>query len=297
MSGATREITVDVNGEEYAAIDYGGTGPDILLVHQLASNAQVWAPVAADLAALGHVVALDLRAHGRSRLSADDPRRIATDIVPIAAALGLRRPVVLVEQDEILALDPDHLAGLDAPVVGLLAVTTTLRDEEAHLEWADQVGPDTLDVWDERFGLFASGETEQLEPYLDALVARVHHDWVSQRIDAEQYRRFYERHIETTPQGWRRRPTRDEMEPAVRAIEAGPHGLDLLDAIEGPLWLLISDEATTDLEVDALKAYARGREDRELRVVPGGPKVETLDGEALALAVGDMIRRHVPQSE
>ena len=284
---------VDVDGVAHAAVDHGGTGPDVLLLHQLASNAEVWAPVAPALTRIGHVVALDLRAHGRTRSPVGDPRDIATDVVPVAAALGLERPVVLVEQDEILTLSPDRLAALEAPAVGLLAVATTLRGEDAHLEWADQVGPDTLDVWDERFGLFASGRSEELEPYLDLLVARVHTDWVSQRIEAEQYRRFYRRHIETTPEGWRRRPTREEMERVVRLIEAGPHGLDLLDTVPAPLWLLISEEAMTDREVAALTTYVEGRDDRALRMLPGGPKVETLDPDALASAVAEMVERHV----
>jgi len=288
-----RDLVVNVEGEDFAAIDYGGDGPDVLLIHQLASNALVWAPLIPELTKVAHVVAVDLRAHGLSRLPAPDPARISADVASLAAALGLNRPVLLVEQDEILALDPDRLAGVDAPVLGLLSVVTTLRGEEAHLEWAEQVGPEALHVWDERFGIFASGRDEELESYLDDIVARSREDWVSQRIDAAQYRAFYERQIEKTPQGWRRRPTRAEMEAAAELIGTEPHGLDLLDTYPGPLWLLSSDEACTDVEEDTLRAYTDGRPDREFRLIPGGPTVEALDPEALAQAVAEMLRRHV----
>jgi len=288
----TRDVVVEVDGDRYATIDYGGTGPDILLIHQLASNAQVWAPVAPDLAGIGHVVAVDLRAHGLSHLPVDRPERLVADAVGIARELGLDRPYLLVEQDEMLALDPDRMAAFDAPALGMLAMASVRRGEEARTEWAEQVGPETLDVWDERFGLFATGTADELEPYLERIVARAHGDWVAHRIGVDQYRDFYRRQIETTPEGWRRLPGRQAMDDIVGFIETQPQGLDLLDTYDGPVWILASDEATTDVEIETLREYTAGRDDREIRVVPGGPKVEALDGEALAAAVAEMIRRH-----
>lgn len=68
-----------------------------LLVHGLASNAHLWGPVAARLAAAGHVaVSVDQRSHGRSDPSdALDFATLAADLVAVAATLGLDRPIVV----------------------------------------------------------------------------------------------------------------------------------------------------------------------------------------------------------
>lgn len=70
--------------------------PPFLLVHGLASNARMWDAAAAELAAAGHeVVAVDLRAHGRSPDTADghDTATAAADLAELIDALGLEPSV------------------------------------------------------------------------------------------------------------------------------------------------------------------------------------------------------------
>jgi pimeloyl-ACP methyl ester carboxylesterase len=74
-----------------------GAGAPFLLVHGLASNARLWDGVGAHLAADGHrVVAVDLRGHGRSDRGDGDfgHAAVADDLVAVADALGLDRPVL-----------------------------------------------------------------------------------------------------------------------------------------------------------------------------------------------------------
>jgi pimeloyl-ACP methyl ester carboxylesterase len=69
-----------------------------LLLHGLASNAQIWEPVAARLAAAGHpVFAADLRGHGLSDKPDQgyDLATFADDIAGLVEALELDRPVVV----------------------------------------------------------------------------------------------------------------------------------------------------------------------------------------------------------
>jgi pimeloyl-ACP methyl ester carboxylesterase len=78
----------------------GSPTPDaspFLLVHGLASNALLWTGVASALAAAGHrVVAVDQRAHGRSDPSDRlDLATLTADLVAVAAALGLDRPIAV----------------------------------------------------------------------------------------------------------------------------------------------------------------------------------------------------------
>jgi pimeloyl-ACP methyl ester carboxylesterase len=71
-----------------------------LLVHGLASNARMWEPAGALLAAQGHeVAAVDLRGHGRSEQAADgyDTATASDDLAALIAELGWtdnRRPVL-----------------------------------------------------------------------------------------------------------------------------------------------------------------------------------------------------------
>lgn len=48
------------------AVDFGGSGRPIVLLHGLMGRASTWWPVAQWLTARGHVVGIDARAHGRS---------------------------------------------------------------------------------------------------------------------------------------------------------------------------------------------------------------------------------------
>ena len=75
-----------------------GDGVPFLLVHGLASNAQMWDGVAASLAAAGHpVVAVDQRGHGRSSKpdTGYDFATIVADLVALITSLGWHRPVVV----------------------------------------------------------------------------------------------------------------------------------------------------------------------------------------------------------
>jgi pimeloyl-ACP methyl ester carboxylesterase len=94
------EMTPVADGVELAADAWtpGVTsGPPILLVHGLASNARLWDGVAAALIAHGHpVVSVDLRGHGRSS-KPDGPYDVATvaeDLAALIERLELDRPVV-----------------------------------------------------------------------------------------------------------------------------------------------------------------------------------------------------------
>lgn len=75
-----------------------GTGTPFLLLHGLASNRNLWHPVAELLHAAGHhVAAIDLRGHGESEkpTSGYDFASMADDVVGAVCALGMDRPVLV----------------------------------------------------------------------------------------------------------------------------------------------------------------------------------------------------------
>ncbi|MCW0214158.1 MAG: alpha/beta hydrolase [Pseudonocardia sp.] len=55
------------DGTYLAIVEFGGTGPPILLLHGLMGRATTWWPIARRLTAHGRVLGLDARGHGRSQ--------------------------------------------------------------------------------------------------------------------------------------------------------------------------------------------------------------------------------------
>ena len=139
-------------GVELAADVWPGEGPPFLLLHGLASNRQLWRPVAERLAAAGHAVAtLDLRGHGESDRPEDgyDFRTVSADVVTAARALGLERPVLVGQSyggNLVLEIADRH----DAAVRGVAAVDGGVLDLGSRFStWDDcatAMSPPTIDM-------------------------------------------------------------------------------------------------------------------------------------------------------
>lgn len=127
--------------------DDDAAGSDVLLVHGLASNALLWTGVAERLRAAGHrVVAVDLRAHGRS-----DPSdelgwdRVTRDLMELAAALGLARPLAVGQSwggNVVLELahrHPDAVCGVVGIDGGAIELSASFPDWDAC--WAALAPP------------------------------------------------------------------------------------------------------------------------------------------------------------
>ncbi|MFD8641575.1 alpha/beta fold hydrolase [Streptomyces zaomyceticus] len=86
------------DGVRLACRDWGGSGPDVLLLHGLAGHAGEWDDTARLLRDSGHrVVALDQRGHGAAERHPGDVSRAAyvADVVSVVSELGLDRPVLI----------------------------------------------------------------------------------------------------------------------------------------------------------------------------------------------------------
>jgi pimeloyl-ACP methyl ester carboxylesterase len=83
------------DGLEIATYDFGGHGPDLLLVHATGFCAGVLAPMARHLTGNYHCWGIDLRAHGRSDSPSDGNfswSGFAVDVLTAIDHLGLDRP-------------------------------------------------------------------------------------------------------------------------------------------------------------------------------------------------------------
>lgn len=81
------------------ALEFGGSGPGVLLLHGLAGTAREWEETAAWLTETHRVVGLDQRGHGRSerRPSEVTPAAFVADALAAVESLGLA-PTILVGQ-------------------------------------------------------------------------------------------------------------------------------------------------------------------------------------------------------
>lgn len=285
----TREIALPVEDGTYAGVDFGGDGPDILLLHQLTSNAEIWTPLGEALASIGHPVAIDLLGHGHTRIPEDDVRRIAGDLSTVVAGLGLRRPLVITQFEEILALSPDRLAGLEPCGVLVLNLSTLELGEDAAAEWAETDGPASLATWDERFGLLASGTPEEREAHIASTMGAADTDWVLDGVQADDLRGYIERKVMDTADGWECLPRRPFLEAALGLIEDGPHGIEVLDDVTGVAWVALPSDALLDSQVQALTEHSSGP-DRQIRVVEGGPMVRSMNTDAVVALAAEMLQ-------
>jgi len=146
--------SVEVEPGVSLAVHVDGDGPaTVVLVHGLASTAQLWAGVAADLAASGvRAVRLDLRGHGESDApeTGYDTATAASDVATAVRAVG-PGPVVLAGQSwggnvvlRVAAEHPDLVRGLALVDGGWIRLAGRFPDWPSALT---SLTPPDIDGW------------------------------------------------------------------------------------------------------------------------------------------------------
>jgi pimeloyl-ACP methyl ester carboxylesterase len=119
---AARSRVAGYAGDELAVVDFGGTGPGILLVHGMMGRATTWHTTAKWLTDLGHVIGYDARGHGLSDAPEGPYDRTAHvgDAAAVIEALGLGPAVVI--GHSMGALTAWQLAGARPDLVRALVI-------------------------------------------------------------------------------------------------------------------------------------------------------------------------------
>ncbi len=285
------ELRVDTPVGTFAAIDFGGSGPDVLLVHQVTANAQVWAPLASHLTGFCHPVAIDLRGHGRTEVDCAGCDGLVPDLAHVARALGMRRPLLVSEGSDVISLCSGDLSALDPCGLVMMGSICTNRGLEAQLWFEEQNDLDAVRVWEERFALFASGIAADREDFLDRTVDQACRDWVLAGIARPQWRAYLSRALRDTPDGWERRPNRADYAAFMVAMQERPMGLDLYDHVEVPITFVVTNAQLSSSEMIALERYASGRSQCEVDLVEGGAVASLVDPHGVRRSVRRFLQR------
>jgi pimeloyl-ACP methyl ester carboxylesterase len=111
----TREIFFEVDGGTLAALDHGGSGPPVLLVHGSGHNAAAWSAVVTWLLPDHRVIAVDLRGHGHSTAESATAEQYWRDLAAVVAATGWERPLLVGHSTGGYAVTAVTAAGLVKP--------------------------------------------------------------------------------------------------------------------------------------------------------------------------------------
>lgn len=157
---------IDGNTLHYTSV---GEGPPVLLVHGLGGSANTWYGVADALKQHHHVVAVDLRGHGRSQGKGEfTVERWAKDVGKLLKHLEL--PAVTLVGHSLGTLVAQHLAWTQPELVDKLVLVGgisyfTPDTQQAYRDRADLVEKDGLDpIIDDWLAGAVSPQTHATQP-------------------------------------------------------------------------------------------------------------------------------------
>jgi len=140
---------IDLNGARHHYVSKG-EGPPVVLLHGLGGSLHIWHGVIENLALHHHVVAVDLRGHGRSdRSGALSVQQWADDVHALIAALEL--PAVTLVGHSLGSLVAQYLASTRGEVVDYLVLLGGISyfeppAKDAYVKRAEMVEADGMDA-------------------------------------------------------------------------------------------------------------------------------------------------------
>lgn len=140
---------IDLNGAKHHYVSKG-EGPPVVLLHPLGGSLHTWHGVIENLSLHHHVVAVDLRGHGRSDRSGTlSVQQWADDVHALIAALEL--PAVTLVGHSLGSLIAQHLAATRGEVIDYLVLLGGISyfeppAKDAYVKRAEMVEADGMDA-------------------------------------------------------------------------------------------------------------------------------------------------------
>ncbi|MBN1172649.1 MAG: alpha/beta hydrolase [Micromonosporaceae bacterium] len=259
-------------------IDYGGSGPNVLLVHGLGQNAAVWNDVAQRLSTRARTVAVDLRGHGKSRLNSADAAPGAAssrsehhwrDLADVIFALEWQRPILVGHASGGFAVAAVTAAELITPAA-ICAVDGFVLDGPAMAQAAVAARQDPAELQrqqsDHRYGWSAS--EAEMNDYVEQCVedASASAEAFNAGAREELIRAVARRSFLQDGQRWIRRPTMEEITavtdvPPDAAIYPSS---EVYKRIQCPMTMVLASNGDYATRRDEVRAIINTRLNRSL---------------------------------
>ncbi|UQA60527.1 alpha/beta fold hydrolase [Polyangium aurulentum] len=268
------EISIRVDGGQLTALDHGGTGQPVLLVHGSGHNAAAWGDVAAALVPEHRVVAVDLRGHGQSNADSATAEQYWQDLATVVRALGWQRPVLAGHSTGGYAVTAVAAAGLVTPaalcvVDGLVLDDRTTTARALARFRTPEAAAELVRV----FGYGLEFDAAGMHAWIDAQVAAAPADPLNAGADPRLVHAVAARAFRPAGPGrFVRRPTTAEIAATTTADLGAPvyPGVDIYDRVTCPLTIVLPD--------GGFYAHRRDEVARIVGAAPGRRLVELVGG-------------------
>ncbi|GAB97489.1 pimeloyl-ACP methyl ester carboxylesterase [Kineosphaera limosa] len=264
-----REVSFLVNGGQLSAIDHGGVGRPVVLVHAPGFNALDWGAVIAGVE--GRVVSVDLRGHGRSRAPIVPGDQLWQDLVTVVDGLQLQRPVlVALGMSGAIALQAaTHAPGGFAALV-LINGSCATSPERMQQEFALLDNAHPGEMLGDRFALGRLGDPPDRAAFAEHALQKLRGDWwvPGEHLTLD----LIERNIVDHDDGSFTLAPTPEAVRACFVYEPGPAfpSIRLYDDLDLPIWLIGSPDGFDPAGPDEVQQLASRKATVQARVLPGG---------------------------
>lgn len=274
-------LTLVTRNGPFAAWDFGGDGPDVLLVHGTGHNLEVWRPLAERLTSQFRVTAFDMRGHGQTPVESENAEQYWRDIAEVSSALKLSQPLLVGHSTGGYAVTAFAASGGECSAVVVLDgfVLDGRKTPEEEKDWylpTDQ-------LWDLfRYGWKA--RPDEVDAYVQEVCRAATNDWLNAEIDVSVVAAFTRRAFLQVDDAYVRRPTMEEI-----AMVSVPDPLaeiypcfDLYRRITVPLGLVLADKGLYGHREKDVMSIVGNNPDRYFIQIASGHNVHMQKPEAVA---------------
>ncbi|MFC9271977.1 alpha/beta fold hydrolase [Streptomyces zhihengii] len=291
MIGAEIELPV-VDGV-LSAVDFGGHGEGVLLVHGSGHNAAAWGDVASGLVRECHPIAIDLRGHGQTRLDSTGPEQYWRDIGDVVTALGWDRPVLVGHSTGGYAVTAATASGLVEPAALCVVDGMVLDDRGASL--AEHAAARTTQAADRLRTMFRYGwetNADEMHAYVEQCAREAGEDWLNAGARHELVEEVTRRSFLHRGHRWVRRPAIEEI-VAVTAVEPDAEvfpSIEVYDRLTCPMTIVLAEDGFFASRRDDVRAVVDAVPGRRLIDVDSNHNIPMTRPADLTAIILDLVR-------
>lgn len=272
---------VRAGNDQFAIRDFGGSGPDLLLVHGTGHNLEVWNPLVAQLSGYFRMVAFDLRGHGQTPAESSNPEQYWRDIGLLVSALGLNQPLLVGHSTGGYAVSAHAASGGECSgIVVLDGFTLDGRKTPEELKGWYLPREQLWDLF--RYGWVASAE--EVDRYVEDVCRTSKNDWLNAGVDLDLVAAFTRRSFMPIASSFVRRPIMEEISVVSLPDSGQPiyPAIDLYDHINVPAGFVLASKGLYGNRESDLSRVVSARENRRLIKCNCGHNVHMLKSAEVA---------------